>query len=135
MDPGVLGPTSVDPSILQSLVEISSMKIVNKQNDDRPYLPVSVNGLKSTEFLVDSGSGKTIMDEILLPSNTQYSRLPTPYSFKAANGSKIEIKGYFSPTLNIGKRKYVWTVFIVSGLSGRTQAILGLYKQIRPWSL
>ena len=90
------------------------------------YIPGSVQGV-TTDFLIDSGSTYTIIDEDLYYAIPDHQRSPLEQIsliLRSANGETLNVCGQATVAIELGREIFVYSVKVVT--LGDKSAILGL---------
>lgn len=125
-------------AVADSLISSSAKVPIYDRGASTFYVPARVNGRETTEFMVDTGSGYTTINEEML---SEIKGREEPVYIKSvsgvlADGSEISMPIYRISSLNIGGQCVIQNVE-VAVLPGQTRNILGLsaLKMVAPFSL
>lgn len=102
------------------------------------YVPARVNEQTDSEFMVDTGSGYTAINEAMFAEirHVEHTEYVETISAVLADGSEIAMPIYRIASLNIGGNCIIRNVEVAI-LPGQTRNILGLsaLKMVAPFSL
>jgi predicted aspartyl protease len=101
--------------------------IINKGTRTTYYVSGSINGSTSSDFLVDTGSGHSAINEEALANLIKQgaAKFVKKVSATLANGSKVLLPIYKITSINIGGSCIIRNIETVV-LPGKTRNILGL---------
>ena len=100
---------------------------ITKKGITTYYVSGSINGSDSLDFLVDTGSGHSAINEETLANLTEQgsAKFVKKVSATLANGSKVLLSVYKIASINIGGNCMIHDIEAVV-LPGKTRNILGL---------
>ncbi|MGR9106491.1 MAG: retroviral-like aspartic protease family protein [Gammaproteobacteria bacterium] len=124
--------------LAESLLSFSAKIPIHDRGAVTYYVHARVGGREDTEFMVDTGSGYTAINERMLAEIASYERPEYIRSIAGvlADGTEISMPIYRISSLNIGGQCLIQNVE-VAVLPGETRNILGLsaLKMVAPFSL